>query len=156
MDQKELFERLEELELEDFEVKETKTSIPKSSFEMVSAFSNTNGWKAYYEDEPVSLNVVDFYKIASPLVKITKASEKTMEKVGEKGVEKDTINLLSDNERTVFEEMQAHPKVTANELSEILNINLRNTKKIVEKLKEKGLIKRIGSRKAGHWEVIIK
>jgi hypothetical protein len=86
MDQKELFERLEELELEDFEVKEAKTSIPKSSFETVSAFSNTNGWKAYYENEPVSLNVVDFYKIASPLVKITKASEKTMEKVGEKGV----------------------------------------------------------------------
>ncbi|CAG1006102.1 hypothetical protein METP2_03723 [Methanosarcinales archaeon] len=43
MDQKELFDRLEELEWEDFEVKEAKTSIPKSSFETVSAFSNTNG-----------------------------------------------------------------------------------------------------------------
>ena len=68
----------------------------------------------------------------------------------------DTTNLLSDNERTVFEEMQAHPKVTANELSEILNINLRNTKKIIEKLKEKGLVKRMGSRKTGHWEVVEK
>jgi len=66
----------------------------------------------------------------------------------------DTTNLLSDNERTVFEEMQAHPKVTANELSEILNINLRNTKKIIEKLKEKGLVKRMGSRKTGHWDVV--
>ena len=43
MDQKELFDRLEELEWEDFEVKKAKTSIPKSSFETVSAFSNTNG-----------------------------------------------------------------------------------------------------------------
>ena len=43
MDHKELFDRLEELEWEDFEVKEAKTSIPKSSFETVSAFSNTNG-----------------------------------------------------------------------------------------------------------------
>ena len=68
----------------------------------------------------------------------------------------DTTNLLSDNERTVFEEMQAHPKVTANELSEILNINLRNTKKIIEKLKEKGLVKRMGSRKTGHLEVVEK
>lgn len=43
MDHKELFNRLEEIEWEDFEVKEAKTSIPKSSFETVSAFSNTNG-----------------------------------------------------------------------------------------------------------------
>ncbi len=50
--------------------------------------------------------------------------------------------------------MQAHPKVTAYELSEILNINLRNTKKIIEKLKEKDLVKRMGSRKTGHWEVV--
>ena len=32
MDNKELFGRLEELEWEDFEVKEAKTSIPKRSF----------------------------------------------------------------------------------------------------------------------------
>ena len=68
----------------------------------------------------------------------------------------DTINSLSDNERIVFEEMQIRPKVVANELSEKLDINLRNTKKIIEILKEKRLVKRIGSRKAGHWEVVEK
>ena len=124
--------------------------------------------------ESVISGVVDFYKVKSPLVKITEASEENRGKISEKNngrlvdelvdglvdglvdrlVENDTINSLSDNERTVFEEMQAHPKVTANELSEILNINLRNTKKIIEKLKEKGLVKRMGSRKTGHWEVV--
>lgn len=106
--------------------------------------------------ESVTSEGFDFYKVTSPLVKIIEASEKTREKVGEKNTIKDTINSLSDNERTVFEEMQAHPKVTANELSEILNINLLNTNKIIEKLKEKGLVKRMGSRKTGHWDVIIK
>ena len=118
-----------------------------------------NGWTAYYDDEPVVSGDVDFYKITFPLVKVGEASEKTRE-IGENGVEKDTIkdtiNSLSDNERIVFEEMQIHPKVTANELSEKLDINLRNTKKIIEKLKKKGLVKRIGSRKAGHWEVVEK
>ena len=120
-----------------------------------------NGWTAYYEDEPVISGGIDYYKITFPLVKLGEASDETGEKVGEKrvekrvdkGIENDTINLLSGNERTVFEEMQAHPKVTANELSEILNINLRNTKKIIEKLKEKGLVERMGSRKTSHWEV---
>lgn len=48
MNQKELLDKLEELEWEDFEVKEAKNSIPKSSFETVSAFSNTNGgWMVF-------------------------------------------------------------------------------------------------------------
>jgi len=108
--------------------------------------------------ESVISGGVDFYKVTSPLVKITEASEKSSGRlVGglvDGLVENDTINSLSDNECMVFEEMQAHPKVTANELSEILNINLRNTEKIIEKLKEKGLVKRTGSRKTGHWEVV--
>ncbi len=49
-----------------------------------------------------------------------------------------------------------HSEITANELSGILNINLRNTKNIIGNLKERGLIERVGSRKTGHWEVIIK
>ncbi|HJH28285.1 MAG TPA: MarR family transcriptional regulator [Methanosarcinaceae archaeon] len=110
--------------------------------------------------ESVISGGVDFYKITSPLVNITEASEKSSGRlVGglvENDTINDTINSLSDNERTVFEEMQAHPKVTANELSEILNINLRNTKMIIEKLKEKGLVQRMGSRKTGHWEVVEK
>ncbi|HJH31536.1 MAG TPA: MarR family transcriptional regulator, partial [Methanosarcinaceae archaeon] len=110
--------------------------------------------------ESVISGVVDFYKVTSPLVKITEASEENRGEISEKNsgrlvdglvdglVETDTINLLPDNERTVFDEMQSNPKVTANELSEILNINLRSTKNIIKKLKERGLVKRMGSRKA--------
>ena len=56
----------------------------------------------------------DSYKITSPLVKITKASEKSNERLVdglvEKDTIKDTINLLLRNELTVFEEMKAHTK----------------------------------------------
>ena len=87
---------------------------------------------------------------------ITIDQNKLFDRLVENDTIKDTINSLSDNERIVFEEMHIRPKVTANELSEKLDINLRNTKKIIDKLKEKGLVKRIGSRKAGHWEVVEK
>ncbi|MCK5176229.1 MAG: ATP-binding protein, partial [Candidatus Aenigmarchaeota archaeon] len=45
MNKEELIKRLEDIEWEDFEVKEAKSEIPKNSWETVSAFSNTaGGW----------------------------------------------------------------------------------------------------------------
>ena len=112
--------------------------------------------------ESVSSDWFDSYKITSSLVKITEASEKSSGRLVGGLVVNDTINytindttnLLSGNERTVFEEMRMRLEITAHELSDILNINLRNTKTIIWKLKEKGLVERMGSRKTGHWEVV--
>ena len=45
MNKQELIEKLQDIEWEDFEVKEAKAEIPKNSWESVSAFSNTaGGW----------------------------------------------------------------------------------------------------------------
>jgi len=45
MNKSELIKRLEDIEWEDFEVKEAKSEIPKNNWETVSAFSNTaGGW----------------------------------------------------------------------------------------------------------------
>ncbi|MFW5852841.1 MAG: RNA-binding domain-containing protein [Nanoarchaeota archaeon] len=45
MNKQELIEKLEDIEWEDFEVKEAKSEIPKNSWQTVSAFSNTaGGW----------------------------------------------------------------------------------------------------------------
>ena len=67
-----------------------------------------------YFDEHVFESVisggVDFYKVTSPLVKIIETSEENRVKTREMVGENDTINLLSDNERTVFEKMQAQIK----------------------------------------------
>ena len=45
MNKSELIKRLEDIEWEDFEVKEAKSEIPKNAWATVSAFSNTaGGW----------------------------------------------------------------------------------------------------------------
>ena len=41
MNKQELIQKLEDIEWEDFEVKEAKSEVPKNSWETVSAFLNT-------------------------------------------------------------------------------------------------------------------
>ena len=66
---------------------------------------------------------------------------------------KDTL-MTREKETIILQKIREKPTVTADELSKILNINLRNTKKYLSTLKEHGKIQRIGSRKNGYWEVI--
>ena len=83
--------------------------------------------------------------------------EKPWEVVGEsseKDLEKDLEKLLSINEKRIFEIIFDNPKITTRELSSIIKINERNIRKNIDKLKNKGLIKRIGSDRGGYWKVI--
>ncbi len=59
-----------------------------------------------------------------------------------------------EKEKILMQKISKDPLVTAEELSAFLNMNVRNTRKYLAKLKEEGKIKRVGSRKNGRWEVI--
>lgn len=59
-----------------------------------------------------------------------------------------------EKERILLQKIRENPLITAEELSGILNINERNTRRYLAKLKEEGKIKRVGSRKNGTWQVI--
>ena len=76
---------------------------------------------------------------------VTEGSEK---KFGEKqkGSEKTSDKILSL--------LKENPKLSAKKISELLEISSRAVEKQIAKLEEKGLLKREGSPKGGHWEVI--
>lgn len=63
----------------------------------------------------------------------------------------DTVN--ADNE-TVFQIIKKNNKITANEISDQLNISLSTAKRKIKELKSKGLIERTGSDKTGTWKII--
>ncbi len=43
--------------------------------------------------------------------------------------------------------------ITIKEISDNLNISMRKTERIIAELKEKGVLRREGSRKSGYWVV---
>lgn len=49
--------------------------------------------------------------------------------------------------------MKENPKFSAKKLSELLEISSRAVEKQIASLETKGLLKRAGSPKGGHWEV---
>jgi len=74
--------------------------------------------------------------------KSTKWLEKTGEKSREKTVEKIT-RIIKEN-----------PTITIKELSLLLSLTRRGVEEQIKSLKAKGIIRRVGPDKGGHWEVI--
>ena len=103
-----------------------------------------NGWKSYYKVEPIVENEITFYKIEFPLkTKWDNGSES-----GQKGGQK-----LTERQQEILEAIKKNPNITREELSDKIQINPSAIQKQIGKLKEKGLLKRLGSDKGGSWEV---
>jgi predicted HTH transcriptional regulator len=66
----------------------------------------------------------------------------------------EVTNEVTDNQRIILEKMINNPTISAKELSSILEISLRKTKENIAKLRDKGLIERVGSNKSGYWKTI--
>ncbi len=77
--------------------------------------------------------------------------EIALEEVGEKVREK-----VGENEKKILELIKQNNFITYQELMKKIGISEKSIYKNIEKLKQKRLLKRIGSDKGGHWEIIKK
>jgi predicted nucleic acid-binding protein/biotin operon repressor len=73
----------------------------------------------------------------------------------EKDIEKD-IEKLTMRQREIISLIKASPRISAEELSAKVGINKRNVLLNIRKLKDAGIIQRIGPDKGGHWEIVDK
>lgn len=60
---------------------------------------------------------------------------------------------LSSNQDKILKCMKSNPSITAQGLSEIVGISTRKIEENIRVLREKGVIKREGSRKSGQWKI---
>ena len=61
---------------------------------------------------------------------------------------------LTKKDRELLKEMDNNPKITISELTKILKIGKSTIGDRILKLKEKGVIERVGSNKSGSWKVL--
>ena len=124
-----------------------------------------NGWDQSYGLKPIIEGDFDYYKITFPGTTAHKTVEKKqnlsreellallVEKVGSKLVEKVGSKLV-ENQLKIILLISEDEKITKNRMSEILNISNTAIDKNILKLKNLGIIKRVGPDKGGHWEVM--
>lgn len=62
--------------------------------------------------------------------------------------------VLNDIQNRIIELISNNEKITQNEIANILNKNVRTIKRNFKVLIENNIIKRMGSDKTGHWEII--
>ena len=71
---------------------------------------------------------------------------KTIEKTTEKTIEKTTDKI--------FKALEKYPDLTTKELADICGISIGGINYQLKKMKNLGMIRRIGPDKGGHWEII--
>jgi len=87
------------------------------------------------------------------MVTIAYTKQKISTGIKNKDTNKDT-NKLTEIQRIILREIESNKNITILEISRIANINLRNTKNNISKLKEIGLLERIGNNKSGYWKIV--
>jgi len=77
--------------------------------------------------------------------KKSKVTERVTEKVTER---------VTENQAIIIKEMKSNKYTTISKLSKIAGISERKIKENIRILKNKGIIRRIGPDRGGHWEIV--
>ncbi len=60
---------------------------------------------------------------------------------------------LSDRERQLLQQLRREPDLTRRELAEVMQCSESTVKRILQRLSERKVLRRIGSRKTGEWVI---
>ena len=84
-------------------------------------------------------------------------TEKVTERVPIRVTDKVTIKVtekVTEKQMMILKEIIKDKFVTGNHLSIVIGISERKIKENIKKLKNKGVLKRVGPDKGGYWEII--
>ena len=68
-----------------------------------------------------------------------------------------TVNgTVNDTQKNILRAIEKNPNITYDDLVDKIDISRRTIIRQMDDLKKKGIVKRVGSAKGGHWEIIEK
>jgi len=85
---------------------------------------------------------------------VIKTTENTPNKTGKNGTVNDTVND-DDAKKQVLFCVRQNPKYTLDKIAKKTGYSRRTVTRQMKVLQDTGIIKRIGSPKAGYWEVML-
>jgi len=97
--------------------------------------------------------IADFFRIELTCQPIPANLEKDLQSDLEKDLQKRFG--LTDNQLKILVAVRRDRTVTQQRLSELVGITSKNIRLNMKKLKEKGLLKRIGPDKGGYWQIML-
>jgi ATP-dependent DNA helicase RecG len=118
-------------------------------FNYSKAYSG-NGNVIFLEEDIFTVNVP---LVGSSITSFEQINEKELEKKLEKKLEKELEKKLTKRQIELINLIKENTKITQKELSGKIGISPQYIRKLMVKLKEKGLIERIGPDKGGYWKV---
>ena len=83
-----------------------------------------------------------------------KTTQKSTQKTTPKSTQKSTQETTQKSTQKILEQIKLNPYISREELAEVYGITTDGIKYNIRKLRESGIIKRIGPDKGGHWEII--
>ena len=64
------------------------------------------------------------------------------------------VEGLVESQQRLVKVIAGNPKISKKEMAAVIGISTTGIDKSINSLKEKGIIKRVGSNSSGHWEII--
>jgi Fic family protein len=80
--------------------------------------------------------------------------ENVPENVPDSVVENVVENMAAKRQKAIVKFIRMNNQISATEIADLLKVNPKTVKRDFQQLKKDGLIKRVGSERGGHWEVI--
>jgi len=108
--------------------------------------------KANKNPEPqFNVDKITVFEVITPIAGPEDAYEKVVSTTDTGDNFKEMSEEMSEE---IFQMMAENPQITTKEIAIELNKTSRTVERYVKKMREAGIIKRIGATKSGHWEVI--